>query len=87
MKQLLAIVLLCMLSAPVLAEKPADKGQSKPAKELKMEHKSVHDEKASGFEKQQEKKSEQVQKELGKGSEQGQAAREEHRKKWWKFWE
>jgi hypothetical protein len=30
-------------------------------------------------------KSEQVQKELGKGSEEGQEARE-MRKKWWKFW-
>jgi hypothetical protein len=30
-------------------------------------------------------KSEQVQKELGKGSEKGQEARE-MRKKWWKFW-
>jgi hypothetical protein len=39
-----------------------------------------------GMEKQQQNKMEQEQKELGKGSEQGQAAREE-RKKWWKFWE
>jgi hypothetical protein len=43
-------------------------------------------EKMKGLEKQTVKKSEQTQKELDKGSEQGQAAREE-RKKWWKFWE
>ena len=39
-----------------------------------------------GMEKQQVKKAEQMQNELGKGSEQGQAAREENSKKWWKFW-
>ena len=39
-----------------------------------------------GFEKQKEKKMAQEQKELGKGSEQGQEARQ-NRKKWWKFWE
>lgn len=31
-------------------------------------------------------KTESVQKEVGKGSEQGQAMRKEHSKKWWKFW-
>ena len=41
----------------------------------------------AGMQKQREMKTEQEQKELGKGSEQGQAARETHRKKWWKFWE
>ena len=39
-----------------------------------------------GLEKQQSMKTEQEQKELGKGSEKGQQAREEHGKKWWKFW-
>lgn len=39
-----------------------------------------------GLEKQAAKKSGQQQKDLGKGSETGQEAREE-RKKWWKFWE
>ncbi|MFC1467676.1 hypothetical protein ACFLQY_03175 [Verrucomicrobiota bacterium] len=38
-----------------------------------------------GIEKQRVKKAEQVQKELGKGSERGQEARQK-RKKWWKFW-
>ena len=40
-----------------------------------------------GLEKQREKKQEKIRKEIDKGSEQGQAAREEHSKKWWKFWE
>jgi hypothetical protein len=39
-----------------------------------------------GFDKQREKKAGQVQKELDKGSERGQEARQK-RKKWWKFWE
>lgn len=42
--------------------------------------------KLKGLEKQKAMKSEQMQNELGKGSEQGQAAREENSKKWWKFW-
>ena len=41
----------------------------------------------NSLEKQREKKVEQERKEIGKGSEQGQASREEHRRKWWKFWE
>ncbi len=36
--------------------------------------------------KQREQKTEQVRKELDKGSEQGQKARAENSKKWWKFW-
>jgi len=39
-----------------------------------------------GMEKQREMKAEQEQKELGKGSAQGQESREQ-RKKWWRFWE
>jgi len=39
-----------------------------------------------GFEEQKMKKAEQERKEMGKGSEKGQAAREEHSKKWWQFW-
>lgn len=41
---------------------------------------------ATGLDKQKEKKAEQERKELGKGSEQGQAKRAEHSRKWWKFW-
>ena len=40
-----------------------------------------------GLDKQHEKKADQERKEEGKGSEQGQASREEHSRKWWKFWE
>lgn len=43
-------------------------------------------EQKKGMEKQDAKKPEQNRNELGKGSEQGQAAREENSKKWWKFW-
>lgn len=39
-----------------------------------------------GLEKQRERVMEQEQKELGKGSEQGQESRE-NRRKWWRFWE
>ena len=42
---------------------------------------------AKGLEKQGAKKMEQERKETGKGSEQGQSMREEHSRKWWKFWE
>jgi hypothetical protein len=38
------------------------------------------------MEKQQLKKADEMKKEAGKGSEKGQAMREEHSKKWWKFW-
>ncbi|WP_051360812.1 hypothetical protein [Desulfuromonas sp. TF] len=40
-----------------------------------------------GLEKQQEKKMKQERTEKDKGSEQGQKMREEHSRKWWKFWE
>lgn len=43
-------------------------------------------EELKGFDKQREKKSEQIQKELGKGSQEGEASRET-RRKWWRFWE
>lgn len=50
------------------------------------EQKKLKEEKGpKGLDKQREMKMEQEQKELGKGSEQGQKAREK-RKKWWKFW-
>jgi hypothetical protein len=51
-----------------------------------MQHRT-DDDMNRGMEKQREMKMDQEQKELGKGSEQGQETREEHRKKWWKFWE
>lgn len=40
-----------------------------------------------GIKKQAENKTNQQRNELGKGSEIGQAKREENSKKWWKFWE
>jgi hypothetical protein len=43
-------------------------------------------EKMEKMKKQQQKKTEEMRKEAGKGSEKGQAMREEHSKKWWKFW-
>ncbi len=46
-----------------------------------------HDSDAKGLEKKRHKKAEQERRELDKGSEQGQAMREEHSRKWWKFWE
>ena len=42
---------------------------------------------STGLGKQREEKMEQERKELGKGSETGQQKREEHSRKWWKFWE
>ena len=42
--------------------------------------------KLKGIEKQGAKKSEQEQKEVEKGSDKGQASREENRKKWWRVW-
>jgi hypothetical protein len=42
-------------------------------------------EQMKSMEKKQMKKAEEMKKEAGKGSEQGQAMREEHSKKWWKF--
>ncbi len=42
-------------------------------------------EKAEKAQKEQAKKTEELKKEAGKGSEQGQAMRKEHSKKWWKF--
>lgn len=43
--------------------------------------------KPSGLAKQQENKAVQERKEAGKGAEQGQRMREEHSRKWWKFWD
>ena len=49
------------------------------------EHRKDSD-KPAGLAKQREKKSAQEQKELGRGSEQGQKAREENSRKWWQLW-
>ena len=60
--------------------------KEKKEKKVKKEKKEKSSD-SKGLEKQREMKSEQVQKELGKGSEKGQQSREENSKKWWKFWE
>ncbi len=54
-----------------------------------MEHrsdKSIKEDKPKGLARQTEKKAEQEQKELERGSEKGREARQV-RKKWWKFWD
>ncbi|MBV1932495.1 MAG: hypothetical protein KUG71_12360 [Porticoccaceae bacterium] len=58
-------------------------------KSKEMESKREHrgDDDASGLAKQREMKINQEQKELGRGSEKGQEAREENSRKWWKIWE
>lgn len=55
--------------------------------DLYSDHKKKRDESPSGLEKQREKKAEQERKELDKGSEQGRESRQEHSRKWWRFWE
>lgn len=49
---------------------------------MREHHQPVHEPK--DIDKQH--KMDQQRKELGKGSEQGQKSREEHSRKWWKFW-
>lgn len=39
------------------------------------------------MEQKREMKAEQERKELGKGSEQGRDMRQEHSRKWWRFWD
>ena len=56
--------------------------EMKQDREMKEEREMKKD-----MEKQREMKSEQERKELGQGSEQGQEMREEHSRKWWRFWE
>lgn len=58
-------------------QKRDDRGQL-----MREHHQSVHEPK--DIDKQREMDRER--KELGKGSEQGQKSREEHSRKWWKFW-
>jgi hypothetical protein len=49
--------------------------------------KAKEQKKAEAMAKHAGKKADKERKEMGKGSEQGQAKREENSKKWWKFWE
>lgn len=67
------------------AEKAAEM-KAKAAEEEADQKMSKEKAKLKGLEKQKVKKAEQMQKELDKGSEKGKAMREQHRRKWWKFW-
>jgi hypothetical protein len=62
------------------------KKEMKAYNDNELEKKEKKNKEIKGLEKQREKKSAQIQKELGKGSAQGQEARQQ-RKKWYKFWE
>ena len=86
---------LVVLIVSAIAGKAEQASKMKPSgMKAKMDQKTEQAEsgmqKSSGqieaMEKQQLKKTEQVRKEAGKGSERGQAMREEHSRKWWKFW-
>lgn len=69
------------------AEMQLQGGKAADEAAVKMEKAEMQkQEQMRAMEKQRAKKAEQVQKEAGKGSEKGQAMREEHRRKWWKFW-
>lgn len=76
------------------ADMRAKGGPEKYEQQEKIKYKKLNKEKningkkdqMKGLEKQQAKKSEQVQKELDKGSDKGKESREA-RKKWWKFWD
>ena len=87
-----SLIAAALTTAPLTqAAKPGHAGDSgKPAKTERAERqsrKAVESDRLQGTEKQRVKKAEQQQKELGKGSEQGQESRETHRRKWWRFWE
>ncbi|MEJ1298879.1 MAG: hypothetical protein RPU64_06725 [Candidatus Sedimenticola sp. (ex Thyasira tokunagai)] len=66
--------------------KAVSKEEKSLEKESRKADKATDDDKLRGLDKQRIKKAEQEQKELDKGSDQGQTSRE-NRKKWWKFWE
>ena len=52
----------------------------------RLKEKKDKSSKLKGIDKQSAKNSEHEQKEVEKGSDKGQASREENRKKWWKLW-
>lgn len=62
--------------------------EKKGKKEKKMKKKEMDiSADKEGLEKQKNKKLDQEQKELDKGSAKGKESREENSKKWWKFWD
>lgn len=77
--------------AETLKKQKQQQGEAKAEKALKESEKEKDKakEKVKKAEKEGDlegKKADQERKELGKGSEQGQAQRAEHSRKWWKFW-
>ncbi len=72
------------------AKGKAEKGKSKAEDEAKEKAEKAKVEKADAEKKAKAelegKKAEQERKEIGKGSEKGQAQRAEKSRKWWKFW-
>ena len=66
------------------SEEKLKKEKSKHKKLMKEKSKQEKSEDLKGLEKQKHNKTEQVQKEMDKGSEKGQKSREQ-RKKWWQF--
>jgi hypothetical protein len=89
------LAVLIISAVTVRAEKAAKQKGSEVAADAKSQKHAekkihaVHKEAAGATDaaqKDQMKKTEEMRKEAGKGSEQGQAMREEHSRKWWKFW-
>lgn len=70
------------------AEEKMKKARTENEEKYKKEKKDMDDdhEQERVMDKQRESKTMDMRKETGKGSEQGQASREEHSRKWWKFW-
>lgn len=71
------------VKTPAFKTEKADPGAAKKEADTQMQKSKKQ---AEEMQKQQAKKADQVRKEADKGSEKGQAMREEHSKKWWKFW-
>ena len=65
----------------------ADEREGKIKGEREKRQEQNDNDGSSGLYKQRDMKMQQEQKELGRGSEQGQEMREQHSRKWWKFWE
>ena len=88
MKQLLFTLLLTFfISGPVMAEKPAGVGNGKPTDMQKQHRQSTDDSYEKKIKTTETERTEtKERKEAGKGSETGQKSREQHSKKWWKFW-
>ncbi|KKL03475.1 hypothetical protein LCGC14_2625800 [marine sediment metagenome] len=66
-------------------DKSDDKSKSDKKGKKDKSRDDRSDDRSSDQDKHLGKKADQERKELGKGSEQGQAAREEHSRKWWQF--